>query len=168
MDDISIHALVQRAAYPSINHQLTPNISIHALVQRAASVRFYCCEGINISIHALVQRAARARWIFNRAVLFQSTPSCRGRLKDQYQTASITKFQSTPSCRGRPVWITEPYPAPHFNPRPRAEGGLDAGHYDGAASISIHALVQRAAFVKFSKTLVTLFQSTPSCRGRHV
>ena len=54
---ISIHALVKRATYSSVDCHSIPDISIHALVKRATTFTSAILFIRAISIHALVKRA---------------------------------------------------------------------------------------------------------------
>ena len=77
---ISIHALVKRATLLKYCLNRCKWISIHALVKRATyDIQYYFCKSY-ISIHALVKRATFLwKQLFTVQVLFQSTPSWRGR-----------------------------------------------------------------------------------------
>ncbi len=99
---ISIHALVKRATFAIFYSKDIPDISIHALVKRATDYTMstyvynqdfnprpreegdplYGCDTAidEISIHALVKRATKQIVCRFAHLLFQSTPSWRGRL----------------------------------------------------------------------------------------
>ena len=79
-------------------------------------------DEINISIHALAKRATTPTNTPQSVDLFQSTPSQRGRLRQQIH---------------RKAWI-------YFNPRPRKEGDANANFLARNLGISIHALAKRA------------------------
>ncbi len=103
--------------------------------------------GLMVSIHALLRRAT-------------------GR---DYIRRNLRTFQSTPSCGGRPDWpISAATAADGFNPRPPAEGDPLTGKRSGLhPQVSIHALLRRATGISVLPRLILLFQSTPSCGGRH-
>jgi len=144
---ISTHALVQRAACATwrrgwrhgyfnprpraeggITHRFGYHhqvwISTHALVQRAASAPPGAGDAFMISTHALVQRAA------------ESFP---GRIRrNGISTHALVQRAAQSNSTGRASRT-------HFNPRPRAEGGISGNQI---------------------KTNRSRFQPTPSCRGR--
>ena len=104
-----------------------------------------------------------------KVILFQSTPSWRGRLMAENGITVWLTFQSTPSWRGRLFALTISLADNcYFNPRPREEGDdcyLISVHPTPA--ISIHALVKRATSGRiYWKKKRQTFQSTPSWRGR--
>ena len=99
-------------------------ISTHALVQRAAYTACRVYGGMLISTHALVQRAAVGRGAFDHPGTFQPTPSCRGRLGQLTRgRGSNPHFNPRPRAEGGFPLCWRLHPCQHFNPRPRAEGG---------------------------------------------
>ena len=76
-------------------------ISILALVWRATKVAVDCVERLHISILALVWRATFILPPKSMGVLFQSSPSCGGRLQAFLSSPRGFLFQSSPSCGGR-------------------------------------------------------------------
>ena len=76
---ISIHALVKRATICETAKYCVKSISIHALVKRATFPLTEFVPLWDISIHALVKRATSTTNVTERDLLFQSTPSWRGR-----------------------------------------------------------------------------------------
>ena len=97
---ISIHALAKRATYDLLTPKEIRSISIHALAKRAtidlANVKNYS----PISIHALAKRATLLSQTLSMLIIFQSTPSQRGRHRAIERTVQ----------------------GGYFNPRPRKEG----------------------------------------------
>ena len=100
---ISIHALVKRATVEVLASAFNMDISIHALVKRATAPLWKLCDSFVISIHALVKRATPSSLQDFYNVVFQSTPSWRGRLVSFNLFFTCALFQSTPSWRGRPL-----------------------------------------------------------------
>ncbi len=115
-------------------------------MKRATKKHLSFCITAIISIHALVKRATSLCRKFSFRLLFQSTPSWRGRplaepscsLLWAISIHALVKRATQHNCRR--AWCYH-----HFNPRPREEG-------DSA----------------FWRRLMThdIFQSTPSWRGR--
>ena len=159
---------MQRAAAAHIRKLPLAPISIHALVQRAACQSALAgrpVTGFQSTPSCRGRRGRRALGIgdlyfnprpraeggkgcdepFVSSFVFQSTPSCRGRLAPPLCQAYTYLFQSTPSCRGRLTPSVDTSILSDFNPRPRAEGGPMIIQMSSNTSISIHALVQRAA-----------------------
>ena len=99
---ISIHALAKRATLQFLNRYGKIIISIHALAKRATRY---------ISLHFVAEidfnprprkEGDQIKFIIRLyTILFQSTPSQRGRLAMQEVLAIYRIFQSTPSQRGR-------------------------------------------------------------------
>ena len=97
-----------------------------------------------VSIHSLTQRETCENGTSQADVLFQSTPSRRGRREPCGITRILRMFQSTPSRRGRRL-----LPMPmifrllSFNPLPHAEGDRDGLPSPSPGNVSIHSLTQR-------------------------
>ncbi len=122
-------------------------------------------------------------------MLFQSTPSWRGRPKSHTLFVFIEYFNPRPREEGDivvsgarqryfyfnprpreegdPVRIASGTPKLHFNPRPREEGDSNKQSNNSNTNISIHALVKRATVPVCKLYDSFVFQSTPSWRGRH-
>ncbi len=144
-------------------------VSIHALVQRATRQTQARGDDFSVSIHALVQRATAP-------LLPAMRPS--------------TGFNPRPRAEGDRTRAPGYRRGESFNPRPRAEGDIHTNAMAARFHVSIHALVQRAtdgldfhtvparvsihALVQRATQWATAyyqregFQSTPSCRGRHL
>ena len=101
--------------------------------------------GVIISIHALAKRATSQLMCIFAVILFQSTPSQRGRPADREYTITCFEFQSTPSQRGRlPFCILQVTKYPfQSTPSQRGRQGINAKG-DIIKGISIHALAKRA------------------------
>ena len=145
------------------------SISIHALAKRATIHRFAMAgEAAVISIHALAKRATlflRVNTI--QCIVFQSTPSQRGRLSTATRSSSTCLFQSTPSQRGRLPAINLPLTVNSFQSTPSQRGRQTAARTEECLScISIHALAKRATSLRVHVLQQRVFQSTPSQRGR--
>ena len=119
---------------------------------------FRCSQ---ISIHALVKRATKAVWLRLRTdFYFNPRPREEGDKPLSFIRSNSLIFQSTPSWRGRLTeFIIPTKQLLYFNPRPREEGDpLETVEGKASCLISIHALVKRATFVEF----VVIFQKTIS------
>ncbi len=101
-------------------------ISIHALAKRATQQIKRINKRLEISIHALAKRATLKKYSQMMRLLFQSTPSQRGRRSLFVVSVFGMPFQSTPSQRGRRDFFMRIY---------------------NACCISIHALAKRATFI---------------------
>ena len=79
----------------------------------------------------------------------------------------IILFQSTPSQRGRQMDITQIIEELDFNPRPRKEGDLPLVYDDSLSYyISIHALAKRAtAYINNVKLKIGNFNPRPRKEG---
>ena len=167
---ISIHALVKRATIQSNRLPFPISISIHALVKRATTgYSFFavrachfnprpreegdCLFANGLSFGILFQstpswRGRQTRWQTEYiALIFQSTPSWRGRRCDRLTDRSVKRFQSTPSWRGRPFLLYLVHPLLNISIHAlvkRATLGFTSS--EQISTISIHALVKRATF----------------------
>ena len=120
-------------------------ISIHALAKRATSLIPAITFPVRISIHALAKRATSVYQRRQKLILFQSTPSQRGRLASKVTLSDLDIFQSTPSQRGRLKYFVLYNIDLGFQSTPSQRGrrqttGQEVLYND----ISIHALAKRA------------------------
>ena len=122
-------------------------------------------------------------------MLFQSTPSWRGRPANDLFVWAIKDFNPRPREEGDGSKKDISKPKLYFNPRPREEGDITQTSIQLSVdlfqstpswrgrpwrlssltvigSISIHALVKRATSCHCQCFADCLFQSTPSWRGR--
>ncbi len=144
-----------------------------------------------VSIHALLRRATnghkfrrRNQWGFNprppaegdlvvlasvcEANKFQSTPSCGGRLILLSSKNTPSRFQSTPSCGGRLQQAEDLRRVPHVSIHALLRRATEARKkFFRLCAVSIHALLRRATFTSDFRPGLLMFQSTPSCGGRH-
>ena len=124
-------------------------------------------KGAKISIHALVKRATYKPPTRQCAIKFQSTPSWRGR-----QHKAVAAFDDLKISihalvkRATTVHFSRYNYVLDFNPRPREEGDIVGNVVTDGVDISIHALVKRATDGGLSNVTISVFQSTPSWRGR--
>ena len=209
---ISIHALAKRATLAPNSSALLLDISIHALAKRATVSFIVGLLNYGISIHALAKRATKYPLVNQRFpldfnprprkegdpifapilsffVVFQSTPSQRGRLTSRLSRLPQKYFNPRPRKEGDSRKFTTSTKAKYFNPRPRKEGDFTTVTARLLTTISIHALAKRATTVlldvwsvsayfnprprkegdvaRFAlRVSFSVFQSTPSQRGR--
>ena len=116
------------------------------LSQKALSCFSTCHRHMLISIHSLFQRETNSPLSLAATILFQSTPSCRGR-RFCHLIHIFTRFISIHSLLQRETTI------PPIN-------------ILFTNSISIHSLLQRETDELADSIVRESFQSTPSCRGR--
>ena len=102
LKSISIHALAKRATLAVNNFSDVINISIHALAKRATLLGLRRTRRCDISIHALAKRATPVR-CYPQSVRghFNPRPREEGDLLCQTARRLAVIFQSTPSRRGR-------------------------------------------------------------------
>ena len=102
------------------------------------------------------------------SIMFQSTPSRRGRRFLPVSDDMSEVFQSTPSRRGRRIRIVLYPPIHTFQSTPSRRGrpiSCVSSHTGNA--VSIHSLTQRETMRYSHDRNSDTFQSTPSRRGRH-
>ena len=150
-------------------------------------------EEPNISIHALAKRATLSRVTFLARILFQSTPSQRGRplfsgcisskkiisihalakratIRKNIRLQSTKNFNPRPRKEGDSSLCNSGRSGGYFNPRPRKEGD------DSISQMMFLSCLFQSTPSQRGRPLVSLsilyrtfvFQSTPSQRGRPV
>ena len=148
---------------------LTPlPVSIHSLTQRetpfsAPTLGGFIC--FNPLPHAEGDVCVRLSAYY--LIVFQSTPSRRGRPEGFPIRMMMEVFQSTPSRRGRLSPTTTSSHGVVFQSTPSRRG---RPHKSGFPffifSVSIHSLTQRETLRNIGDNFSFEFQSTPSRRGR--
>ena len=123
-----------------------------------------------ISIHSLTQRETILHLelkILISLLIFQSTPSRRGRRLEYELVIRRAAFQSTPSRRGRLYQHLRKCQNPYISIHSLTQRETLLYYYVSLFyNISIHSLTQRETQLTFVMMLDYLFQSTPSRRGR--
>ena len=127
---ISIHALLKRATKRGYQKGTTPIISIHALLKRATEWEIKYKHTVKISIHALLKRATvPIRWSHFRSDYFNPRSPEESDKLVQLNQKQNWGFQSTLSWRER----------------------LDTDYFNWINdNISIHALLKRATIFRNS------------------
>ena len=146
------------------------NISIHALAKRATSFGSLDIERLNISIHALAKRATMLLLLMlSMLIIFQSTPSQRGRPHGDYDE-KLMAVVSIHALAKRATFETTVFDGQTFTVSIHAlakRATFKAWEIAIYCNVSIHALAKRATLSCQSTAYqVSLFQSTPSQRGR--
>ena len=98
-------------------------------MKRATKCYDLCCGFDIISIHALVKRATPKDIKSYNFVIFQSTPSWRGRLLFLGTFLLISNFNPRPREEGDSSKILLYWGSFYFNPRPREEGDRKAWYF---------------------------------------
>ena len=137
---------MKRATTNNVFFPFSLTISIHALVKRATNICGYGNKSYYISIHALVKRATFWWVIFNRY---------------------YTNFNPRPREEGDRVCFKIKAFAYHFNPRPREEGDLSSFNQI-LKNLDFNPRPREEGDLRLTaiQEVRTIFQSTPSWRGR--
>ena len=166
---ISIHALAKRATTCIKRHIKKISLFQSTPSQRGRHSSKHCSNDFfDISIHALAKRATYTRYGIRREMTdFNPRPRKEGDCTAYNTLCCIILFQSTPSQRGRRLKLSCDSIKLSISIHALAKRATSASIAAlSPFAISIHALAKRATPKNGKGCKWYIFQSTPSQRGR--
>ena len=119
-----------------------------------------------VSIHAPRARGDYELGWYVSSIEFQFTPLVRGATCRRGSANLLRRFNSRPSCEGRPEAVLDEAVVRVSIHAPRARGDAVAAIATAATEFQFTPLVRGATIAKRMITIITSFNSRPSCEGR--